>query len=159
MAEDKLEYIPLEKNSCYAPCSQLLAELGYRLVELTVVPQKESTKIQAVVASADTSKEIGVQDVAKAHRALLPKLMALLGKTEDDIYMEVSSPGMERNIKNAAEFQVFTGKEVRVWDKTVNDWVTGFIKSADTASVTLSKDGSDVTVTFENIAKAKFIHE
>ena len=72
--------------------------------------------------------------------------------------MELTSPGMERNFKNAAEFSVFIGREVRVWDKTVTDWVSGKIVSADEKSVTLEKDGESQTISFENIAKAKFIH-
>jgi ribosome maturation factor RimP len=73
--------------------------------------------------------------------------------------MEVCSPGMERNIKNAAEFAFFVGRDIRVWDKTVNDWVSGKIKSSDETQVTLAKeDGGDFSVAYENIAKAKFIH-
>ena len=72
--------------------------------------------------------------------------------------MELTSPGMERNIKNAAEFAVFTGREIRVWDKTVTDWVSGVITASDEKSVTLEKGGEKITVPFEQIAKAKFIH-
>ena len=100
--------------------------------------------------------DIGVNDCAKVHHALLPRLEALLGT--EDTYMELTSPGMERNIKNAAEFAVFTGREIRVWDKTVTDWVSGVITASDEKSVTLEKDGEKITVPFEQIAKAKFIH-
>ena len=72
--------------------------------------------------------------------------------------MELTSPGIEHNLKNAAEFGIFVGREVRVWDKTVSDWVSGHILSADEKSVTLQKDdGTQYTQVFENIAKAKFI--
>ena len=71
--------------------------------------------------------------------------------------MELTSPGIEHNIKNAAEFTVFTGRAIRVWDKTVTDWVEGKIKAADDKSVTLEgADGKTFTVSYENIAKAKF---
>lgn len=104
----------------------------------------------------DPSVDIGVNDCSKVHHALLPRLEAILGT--EDTYMELTSPGMERNFKNAAEFSVFKGREVRVWDKTVTDWVGGKIVSADEKSVTLEKDGENQTISFENIAKAKFIH-
>ena len=45
-----------------------------------------------------------------------------------------------------------------MWDKTVTDWVGGKIVTADDKTVTLEKDGENITVSFENIAKAKFIH-
>ena len=77
--------------------------------------------------------------------------------------MELTSPGMERNIKNAAEFALFKGREVRVWDKTVTDWVGGKVVSSDEKEIVLEQtgeDGSSVkkTVSYDNIAKAKFIH-
>ena len=87
---------------------------------------------------------------------MLPHLESILGT--EDTYMELTSPGMERNIKNAAEFAVFIGRDVRVWDKTVTDWVGGKIISADDKTVILEKDGENHTFSFENIAKAKFIH-
>lgn len=140
----------------YKDCAPLVESLGYKLVELHVVPQKPTVKITAVIASSDPSVDIGVNDCAKAHHALLPRLEALLGT--EDTYMELTSPGMERNFKNAAEFAVFKGREVRVWDKTVTDWVGGIITAADDKTVTLETNGESKTFSFENIAKAKFIH-
>lgn len=151
-----MDFEPLESMPHYKECAPLVEGLGYTLVELRIAPAKGTTRISAVIASKDATVDIGVNDCSKVHHALLPRLEAILGT--EDTYMELTSPGMERNIKNAAEFAVFVGREVRVWDKTVTDWVGGKILSADNKSVTLEKDGTPVTVTFENIAKAKFIH-
>ncbi len=151
-----MEYISLDSMPYYKDCSPLVEGLGYTLVELHVTPQKGVTRINAVIASKDPSIDIGVNDCSKVHHALLPRLEAILGT--EDTYMELTSPGMERNIKNAAEFPIFKGREVRVWDKNVSDWVGGVIVNADEKSVTLEKEGNQQTFLFENIAKAKFIH-
>lgn len=151
-----MDFEPLESMPHYKECAPLVEGLGYTLVELRIAPAKGTTRISAVIASKDATVDIGVNDCSKVHHALLPRLEAILGT--EDTYMELTSPGMERNIKNAAEFAVFVGREVRVWDKTVTDWVGGKIFSADDKSVTLDKNGTAVTVSFENIAKAKFIH-
>ena len=112
---------------------------------------------RSIITGSDPAQNIGVNDCAKVHRALLARLEALLGTEETT--MELTSPGIEHNIKNAAEFNVFTGRDVRVWDKTVNDWVGGKIITADDKSVTLkTDDGSERKIDFENIAKAKFIY-
>ena len=140
----------------YDECAPLVEGLGYILVELKITSSGSTKKISAVIASKDAGVDIGVNDCAKVHHALLPRLEALLGT--EDTYMELTSPGMERNIKNAAECAVFTGREIRVWDKTVTDWVSGVITASDEKSVTLEKDGEKITVPFEQIAKAKFIH-
>lgn len=164
----------------YKECASLVAGLGYVLVELRVVPQKGSTHVLAVVTSKDSTKSMGVNDCAKVHRLLLPRLEVLLNS--EDIYMEVTSPGMERNIKNAAEFPLFIGKEVRVWSKQISEWLGGVIVNADDKSVSLDvskvennkkvldnfdntavaadseRQGDIMTVLYEDIAKAKFIH-
>ena len=152
-----MEYTSLDSMPYYNECKSLVEGLGYILVSIKVVPAKTTTKVTAVISNKDSSAEgIGVNDCAKVHRLLLPRLEAIL--QNQDIYMEVTSPGMERNIKNAAEFEIFKGKEVRVWDKTVTDWVSGVIVSSDEKSVTMEKDGECHTFSYENIAKAKFIH-
>lgn len=157
-----MEYTSLNSIPHFKECSSVVEAEGLKLVELQVVPQKTLTKISAVIASGDPAKDVGVSDCSKAHRALAPKLMALLSKTEDDIAMEVCSPGIERNLKNAAEFQIFEGREVRVWDKNTSDWIAGVIKSSDEKSVTLVCEGDDgkseKTFLYQDIAKAKFIH-
>lgn len=155
----RLDYTSLDTIPNYKECAKVADSLGYKLVELQIVPQKTVTKINITIASKDSSVDIGISDCAKAHRALQTELQRLLHKESDDIAMEVCSPGMERNFKNAAEFEIFTGREARVWDKTVSEWVGGIIKSADDKQVTIElADGGEKSVAFENIAKAKFIH-
>lgn len=141
----------------YEDCAPLVEGLGFKLVDLKIIPAKTLTKISAMIAAADPAQNIGVNDCAKVHRALLPRLEALLGTEETT--MELTSPGIEHNIKNAAEFTVFTGRDVRIWDKTVTDWVGGVIESADEKQVTMKTEaGETISVLYENIAKAKFIY-
>ncbi len=151
-----MEYNSYKNIKYYKECAALVEGMGFKLVELKIIPAKSITKISAMICSSDPNENIGVNDCAKVHRVLLPRLEALLGTEETS--MELTSPGIEHNIKNAAEFAIFTGRTIRVWDKSVNDWVGGTIKSADDKSVTLEKEGSDdITVPYENIAKAKFL--
>jgi ribosome maturation factor RimP len=152
-----MDFISYKKIKYYEDCAPLVEGLGFVLVDLKIIPTKTVTKITAVIASKDPAQNIGVNDCAKVHRALLTRLEALLGTEETT--MELTSPGIEHNIKNAAEFTIFTGRDIRIWDKTVNDWVHGKIYSADEKSVTLEQtDGTRATYLYENIAKAKFIY-
>jgi ribosome maturation factor RimP len=151
-----MDYIPYSKIKYYDECAPLVEGMGYKLVDLKIVPAKTITKISAIITGTDPAQNIGVNDCAKVHRVLLARLEALLGTEETT--MELTSPGIEHNIKNAAEFGVFTGREVRVWDKTVNDWVGGTISSADDKSVTLKAEDGERKIDFENIAKAKFVY-
>ena len=161
-----MDYIALDSFPHYTECQQLISGMGYQLVELKISPQHGTTHILAVIAAKEPLSVIGVDDCSRAHHALLPLLEERLGT--DDTYMELTSPGMERNIKNAAEFPLFIGREVRVWDKTVSDWVGGTLVAADTQSLTLEitqaagAGGEEAavqkTVSYADIAKAKFIH-
>ncbi len=156
-----MEYTALDSYPHYKECESVASALGYHLVELKFSKQGSTTHILAVITGKDPEVNIGVNDCSKVHHALLPKIEELLGT--DDTYMELTSPGMERNIKNAAEFALFKGRQIRVWDKTVTDWVSGKVVSSDEKSVMLKteeNDGSaaEKTVLYENIAKAKFVH-
>ncbi|MBO7174609.1 MAG: ribosome maturation factor [Spirochaetaceae bacterium] len=136
-----MEYISLDSIPHFADCSPLVTGLGYVLVDLKVVPQNGSIKVTAVITKpAGDSGTIGVNDCARVHRALLPRLEAVLDS--QDIYMEVASPGMERLIKNPAEFALFTGRYVRVWDSQITDWVAGKILSSDHQSITMELVGA-----------------
>lgn len=153
-----MEYTAYKDIKYYKECEPLVEGLGYKLVDLKIIPAKNTTKISAVVSPINPQDNMGVNDCAKVHRILLPRLEALLGT--DDTTMELTSPGIEHNIKNAAEFSVFTGREVRVWDKIKTDWISGKIDSSDEKSVTLElENGEKITILYENIAKAKFIYK
>ena len=72
--------------------------------------------------------------------------------------MELTSPGIDRNIKNAAEFSLFAGRLVRVWSKKENDWTGGKIVSADEKALAMETEkGETITVPYGEIAKAKFV--
>ena len=153
-----MDFIPLESIKYYKECAPLVEGLGYVLVDLKISVsggQGHTQKISAVISSKNPEQDIGIDDCAKVHHALLPRLEALLGT--DDTYMELTSPGLERNIKNAAEFSIFIGRMVRVWDKTVSDWVQGEIVLSNEKSIVLKNNEEQKIVLYENIAKAKLI--
>lgn len=151
-----MDYIPLDSFSHYSDCAAFVSDLGYNLVELKITPQKGVVRISAVVSSKDSSVLLGVNDCAKVHRALLTHLEEILG--HDDIAMELSSPGMERNIKNAAEFVFFVGRKIRVFSRSSSDWIYGTILSSDKNRLSLKMDdGSTKEFSFDDIAKAKFL--
>lgn len=150
-----MDYISFDSIPHYSECAPLVEGLGFYLVELKIIPAKTVTKISAVITAKNPEKNIGVEDCAKVHHALQPRLEALL-KTEDTA-MELTSPGIDRNIKNAAEFSFFIGRMVRVWSRTVNDWLCGKIISADKVSLRMETENGEQTVNYADVAKAKFV--
>ena len=97
-----MEYTRPDDIPYFSECAQAVTEEGFVLLELQVVPQHGMVHVAVVIASSDASKDISVADCSKVHHALQPKLLSLLNKTEDDLSMEVSSPGLERKLKDAS---------------------------------------------------------
>lgn len=152
-----MDFTSLDSMPYYTQCKSLVEGLGYILVSIHVVPAKTTTKVQAVITNGESnsSEGIGINDCAKVHRLLLPRLEALL--QNQDIYMEVTSPGMERHIKNAAEFSLFKGRYVKVWNTEISDWISGVIKDSDEHQLTLEVMEETKIIPYTNIAKAKLL--
>ena len=152
-----MDFTSLDSMPYYTQCKSLVEGLGFILVSIHVVPAKTTTKVQAVITNGESnsSEGIGINDCAKVHRLLLPRLEALL--QNQDIYMEVTSPGMERHIKNAAEFSLFKGRDVKVWNTEISDWISGVIKDSDEHQLTLEVMEETKIIPYTNIAKAKLL--
>ncbi len=154
-----MDYIALKNQKYYEECQKLVQDISYSIVELHVVPAQNSIKVSIVICHKDSGiAAIGINDCAKVHRLLLPFLEEAL--RSEDVYMEVTSPGMERTLKNAAEFSLFLGRDVKVWYTEVSDWVYGTILSSDEKSVTvkIKEGGNETLFPYEKIAKAKLLY-
>ena len=154
-----MEYTPLNSFPYYQDCAPLVEGLGFQLVELRIIPAKTVNTVRVVIArkSDDETQGITVNDCAKVHRLIQPRLEALISSKE--VNMEVTSPGMERNIKNAAEFALFVNQYARVWDTEITDWIPGKIISSSNASVILElESGEKKEIDFIRIAKAKLLN-
>jgi ribosome maturation factor RimP len=129
---------------------EVLAGLKYRLIELVVSRHRGSVQVKAVIFNGAS---IGVDDCSKVHRAITPRLeLAFSGQ---DIYLEVSSPGVDRLIKDGTEFAHYTGMAVRCYRTDISDWTAGILKSAGEEGIEiLTKDGV-ITLAYDIIAKAK----
>jgi ribosome maturation factor RimP len=124
--------------------------LGMSLVELSLSRHKGSVQIRVV---AYKQGNMGVDDCSRLHHALLPRLeLAFPGQ---DLYVEVSSPGIERLIKDGAEFAHYTGRGVRCFRTDISDWSSGILQSSDEKGLVLREKTGTTTLSYEVIAKAK----
>jgi ribosome maturation factor RimP len=145
-----LDYIEPDGIPYYTDCEPLVAGFGYRLVELAVFKKQASWQAKAVITS---DSGVGINECTKVHRALLTRLEAILSSQE--IYMEVTSPGLDRVLKNAAEFALFAGKTVKVWNTDISDWISGTVIASGKDSVTLRTETGEAEIPYVKIAKAK----
>ena len=90
-----------------------LAPLGFELVELRKGGSKGRPVLDIRIDRLDGQK-VQVGDCASASRAIEARLDAEPGLISSRYVLEVSSPGMERPLRKAAEWQRFVGRRASV---------------------------------------------
>ena len=90
-----------------------LAPLGYELVELKVGGSKGRPVLDVRIDRADRQK-VQVGDCEKASRAIEARLDASPTLLTARYVLEVSSPGMERPLRKAADWVRFVGRRASV---------------------------------------------
>jgi ribosome maturation factor RimP len=119
-------------------------------VEITVSHHKGSVQIRAVVYNGG---DISLADCSAFHRAALPRLeLAFPGQ---DLYVEVSSPGIDRLIKDGGEFRHYTGRHIRCYRTDISDWFSGLLVSSDEKGIVLAREGEECPLSYEIIVKAR----
>ena len=123
--------------------------LGYSLVELARKETKFGLQVRAVIYHYNG---IGIDDCETVHKTILPRIE--LAEENHEVNLEVTSPGITRNIKNAAEFAIFIDREVRILLEN-EEWVEGSIIGANPDTVTIRIDDEKKEIPVPDIRKAK----
>jgi len=132
------------------PLETVLKGLGFSLIELVVSRHRGSVQIRAVIYNG---KSIGTDDCSMVHRAVMPRLELLF--EGQDIYLEVSSTGIDRQIKEAGEFAHYVGKGVRCYRTDISDWTAGYLEAVDEKGINIKTKEGVIRLEFDIIAKAK----
>jgi len=134
----------------------LVRGLGMSLIELNVFRMKArggksgGVQVRAIVYRDGVT---GIEDCSKAHRTIMPRLeLAFPGQ---DVYLEVSSPGIDRLIKDGSEFIYYIGRGINCYRTDISDWSAGILLAADDKKIKLMGEGGEVTLPYEIIAKAR----
>lgn len=149
----------IEKEQLFQEFEPLLTPLGITIVDINRTEHGMTSAVSIIIKTDD--HEVSVDDCAKVYNLVYPRLELKTG--DRDLQLEVSTPGLQRNLRDVYEFGLFIGRRVRVYDDSRSAWISGIIAAADAMSVTL--DGVTVedqtenlgtcVVPFEQIHKAK----
>ena len=145
-----MDFILKKDIPYFTDCEPLVQGLGFKLVDLNVFNKHGEKQVKAVIQA---SRGVGIKDCAAVHRALQPRLEALLGS--QDIALEVSSPGINRTVKRSVELYAFIGEQAEIWDSGITDWRSGVLKDVSEKGVTLDSDGEEVFLPYNHIKKAR----
>jgi ribosome maturation factor RimP len=126
--------------------------LGLSLVELSVSRHRGSVSVRVAVFKGGGGG-VSIADCSKAHRAIMPRLELAFGG--DNLSVELSSPGINRLIKEGAEFRYFIGCPVKCWITELSDWKDGILEDVTETHIKIKGKTGMEELAFESIAKAK----
>ncbi|MDR3356333.1 MAG: ribosome assembly cofactor RimP [Spirochaetaceae bacterium] len=151
-----MRYTPRVADKVFDSIEAVVKGLAMSLVELSVSQRKGCVQVRAVIyrdAGGVASPDVGINDCAGVHRAILPRLeLAFPGQ---DIYVEVSSPGIERRIKDGAEFVHYIGRPVTCYRTDISGWTSGVLIGADDNHIVIKGKNGMTSLSYDTIAKAK----
>ncbi|MDR2052682.1 MAG: ribosome assembly cofactor RimP [Treponema sp.] len=156
-----MRYTPREADPVFDAMEPVIQGLGLSLVETSVSRHKGSAQIRVVIYRDGRSGglphgAVGVDDCSRVHHAVLPRLeLAFPG---ENLYVEVSSPGIDRLIRDGAEFAHYLGRGLRCYRADIGDWTAGILRAADAEKITLQVKGETIDLNLDIIAKARLDH-
>ena len=127
----------------------VVLELGYKLWDIEFY--KEGTEnILCVTLDTDAEGGINIEDCEKVSRAIDAPLDEA-DPIATEYCLQVSSPGVERDLKRAEHFAACEGEKVRVkFFSAVAEGALKGMKSADVVLGKLDEEGTVLTVLFGN---------
>ena len=134
----------------------LVEDLGYEFVG---VEYNSNPKHSVLRIYIDHENGVDIKDCETVSRETAA-LLDVKDPIRSHYNLEVSSPGLDRPLFTPAHYTEFTGYEAQINLFAPQDGrrkFSGPILSADQGSVKIEQDGSEVTLDFNNIAKAKLI--
>ncbi len=136
-----------------------IADLGYDLVQVRLIGSQKLQTLQIMAEDPKTGKLDlnGCTAISRGISAILD--------VEDPIasayQLEVSSPGMDRPLTKAADFQKYNGKEVSIETEIADDdgqkKHRGKIAGFKDDVLSLETDGGMLEIELGNIVKAKLV--
>lgn len=136
-----------------------LEGMGYEIVRVQMQEGKRKT-LQIMLDRAD-GVDISIDDCERASRQI-SALMDVEDPIEGNYNLEVSSPGIDRPLTRAKDFERFAGLEAKVTLSMPLDGrkrFSGELKGLkeDKIALTLSDTGEDVLLPLDQVASAKLV--
>jgi ribosome maturation factor RimP len=123
---------------------------GYDLEEVTMTPAGRRSVVRVVV---DRDGGVDLDAVAEVSRAVSAALDATDALGESPYVLEVTSPGVDRPLREPRHWQRNVGRLVSVGD------LTGRVRSVTADGVVLEVDGEQREIAFGELAEGRVILE
>jgi ribosome maturation factor RimP len=144
MAESELD------SKILLDCEAVVQGMGCEIVEIRTLRGKQGAQVFIVIYQAGG---VSIDLCADVLKTLRPRLQML---TDDqDVRIEISSPGLDRVIKGNREFRIFRGRGIRILSQIDNEWVSGILDDVTESGLSLKTGAEIKSFAFSDIRKAK----
>ena len=141
------------KESLFQTLNEIVEKEGIRVINISINGASNSPNIQIIIDSNDGINLENCSFVSK----ITSDLIKINNYFTDDYNLEVSSPGVNRQLFSIDDFNLYLGSLVKIkLKKQINNQKNflGIIKSLKNDTIILSIDNKDVEIDFKNIKKA-----
>jgi len=135
--------------------------LDLELYDISTVSEFDETIYRISVISNETEngkrKPVSLDKCAELSRLISP-LLDVTPPVSGDYRLEVSSPGIERKLKNLHQYELSIGEDIQL-GFSGRDKLKGKLLRVEDSKITVEVDGEEQTVDFGEISKAKTYFE
>lgn len=127
-----------------------LALSGLKVLELSVSKGRGEVRVRTTVYSPAGT---GTAECTKAHKLIVARLAQAHGIEEP--YVEVSSPGIDRQFKSSRDYEVFAGSRIRFLRQGEGEWTRARLVGMEGDILSLETSEGAIAVPLAEIAKAR----
>ena len=134
-----------------------VTELGYRIWDITYSKIGADYHLEITI---DNDAGINIEDCERVHRAIDP-ILDECDPIEGFYYLEVSSPGIERELRTEEHISLSIGQKVEAKLFTQKDGrksVTGILSHFENGVLTIDIEDAAVTLDKSDIAKLTTVY-
>lgn len=136
----------------------IIEDLGYELYDVLYVKEGKEFYLRVVIDKPDG---IDINDCEKVNNAI-NDVLDEADYIKDQYFLEVSSPGIERNLRKNKHFQAQIGNEIFVklfkpLEKKKE--IRGILKSYSEDEMILIQDEKEIKIEVKNIALARTVFD
>ncbi|MCL1941256.1 MAG: ribosome maturation factor RimP [Synergistaceae bacterium] len=144
------------KLAVEAAIRKIIEELGYECVQVAFVRESEKLILRILM---DSVGGINIRDCERVSRKVSRMLDEEFDEEITERYtLEASSPGIERPLFSAADYERFSGRAARLRVAPKRS-VTGVIVGSDGSNVIMNCDGAEQVIPLAEITRANLVWE
>ena len=135
----------------------IINNLGYEVYDVIYEKEGKDNYLRIFI---DNGKQITLEDCEKVNDAIAD-ILDEKDLIKSQYFLEVSSPGLERRIRNDKQLEMFKNEKVEIHlFKAIDKQkiITGILKNYDQEKIVLQVDENEISVDKTNISKMKNVY-